>query len=192
MDRKLIWVTLLLAVTLMVGAINVDAYHVASPICNYLLVGPSNTSGGAETSNQTFKAVISTTSNQTQRATGGTFIRLENQNGAALSTNYTGKVTNTSGETAEYETSYALDLDDSQTYKVSATWYFLNNSFYNYSYLSKACDNVTFVVKTTEGFVGSVGIQAAEEKAGVTSKANIFMIFILILAAIVVIFKDKN
>lgn len=182
MGKNKIWVLALLLIFALFFAGNVKAYHVTAPSCNYLLVGASNISDNGATQNQTFVTVLSTTSNQTQTGSGSTFVRLENQNGYALFTNYTGIIANGSGETATYSVRYSPSLDAQQTYKISATVYFLNNSFYNYTGTSFACANRTFVVDAVSGgYVVQQQVIAAEtaKKSGST--------MLLVVAAIVVI-----
>lgn len=146
MGKKLVWMILLL-VALGIGITNVKAYHIANPICNYLLVGPSNISDAGQTQNQTFKAVIETTSNQTSSST---FVRLQNQNGYTLFTNTTGRMINGTGETASYEVQWAPTLD-AQKYSLSAAFFFLNNTFVNYSITQANCVNRTFTVYPVSG-----------------------------------------
>lgn len=187
MDKKIWLMALLLAVALFAGV--KDSEGAITPSCNYLLIAPSNVSSGVETNNQTLKVVIETNTNQTDDS--NTFIRLSNdETGYAYFTNQTASVVNRTDGTALYSIIYSQLLDET-TYKVSAAFFYLNNTRYNYTATQANCVNSTFIVKTTEGFVGQVGIQAAEEQAGV-SKPNYMMLILLIASLILVIFlKEK-
>lgn len=196
MDKSKIgnWALLLLFVAMFsVGMNDVNAYSAYTPVnCNYLLIGASNISDSGETQNQTFVAILSTTTNQTQRATGGTFVRLENQNGLTLFTNYTGVMANTSGETAIYSVGYAPTLDAQQTYKVSATFYFLNNSFVNYTATSAACDNRSFNVNSISGgyFVQQQAAQVASQQK--SKNTNLLLIVAATVIVIYIVSQMKN
>lgn len=179
----------MLAVFALFLANDAKANHIASPICSFLHVGPSNVSSGAATQNQTFKAIIRTDSNQTSAST---FIRLTNQNGAALFTNTTGTHRNTSGETAEYEVSYAPKLDAQQTYTVSATYFFLNNSFYNYSITERACANRTFIVDAVSGGFAVIQEQAGAIAEQKKSSTMLFVIAGIVILIIYIVSQTKN
>ena len=184
-------VLLMTLIALVIGiVIGVQDVSGLVPSCNYLLIAPSNVSSGVETNNQTLKVVIETNTNQTDDA--NTFIRLKNdETGYTYFTNQTASVANRTDGTATYTTEYSQLLDET-TYQVSAAFFLLNNTFYNYTATQANCVNSTFIVKTTEGFVGQVGIAAAEEKAGV-QKTDCTLVYILIGALVLVlILKDKK
>jgi len=194
MSKKLIWMTLLL-VALTIGGLmttrEVSSYHVANPTCNYLLVGPSNITDTGQTTNATFKAVIETTSNQTSSST---FVRLENSFGYTLVTNNTGIMRNGTGETASYEATWLSALDKG-TYKVSSGFFFLNNSFYNYSITQANCNNRTFNVVAEGG--GIVVIQAQQEiiqeAQEAEEKGNLTLLIAgLVVVIIIAISQMKN
>ena len=188
MDKKKIGLMALLAVffVLAFGAKEVLGYDVANPTCAYRLVGPSNVSDAGTTQNTTFKAVIQTTSNQTSSQT---FVRLINQNSYTLFTNQTGRFVNETGETASYEATWAAPLDASQTYSLSAAWFFLNNTFYNYSITQVNCPNRTFTVNPVSG-----GFVVTQEAGRIQEalKGDKTILWIAILAALVIVIWVNN
>ena len=176
--KNMLVMTLFLVFAIILMSNEVESYHVQSPNCNYLLVGPSNVSDVGDTQNTTFKAVIQTTSNQTSSQT---FVRLLNQNGATVFTNQTGRMINTTGETASYEATWATPLD-AQKYSLSAGFFFLNNTFYNYSITQANCVNRTFTVSPISG-----GYAVIQEQAGAVAEQKKDSTMLLIAAIVVVI-----
>ena len=187
--KKIIWITLFLVTSILIGIVGIkDINAESNPICSYVLVG-SNVSSGGDTQNTTFKSVIRTTSNQTSSQT---FVRLENQYGYTLVTNQTGKMVNGTGETASYEATWAAALDASQTYSVSAAFFFLNNSFYNYSITQANCENRTFNVNPISG---GFLVQQQEEQViqeAQKKKDNMSTIIIVLVIVALIYFMNKK
>src|SRR3990167_8551427 len=132
MDKKIgLWITLLLLMTgMFIGGIkDVSA---ADGSCTYTLASADK----SQTSNTTFAVVITSASNQTDDT--NTFVRLENQAGFTYFTNQTASVANSTGETATYSVRYAPALDKG-TYRLSSAFFYLNNSYYNYTALQFNC-----------------------------------------------------
>lgn len=182
--RMGLWITLLLLIVAMFTGISKNVES-ADGSCT-ITQAPAD---GSQQQNQSFSAVITSASNQTSSST---FIRLENQNGFTLFTNKTAGVANSTGETATYTTIYSQPLD-SGTYKFSAAFFYLNNSFYNYTATQFNCGNRSFSVFPVSGgfVVNQQQQQAATQKAQNSNKTTYLLAGLVVVIAYFVLKKSK-